>query len=424
MVKHLLLTAISFLLTGILPAQNCDYHFVSRQFGVHTERDVLYGIDTLFNGGADSLRMNIFKPLGDGQTERPLLIALHGGAWIGGHRNDMDSLCYGYAQRGYVAATISYRMGFYGPWPFQPPYANDPAEVIRACYRAVQDLNGAIRFLKGRGLQDSSSAEQVFLLGGSAGAITAVHSAYVNDPAEKPAECGAIGPVMEFLTPRQRPDLGPVEGRLNFNGHDNSVKAVASLFGGIFDTTYIDAATDPALYLYHQTGDRLVGCGYQQGLWGLPLGLGANYPWFHGSCSMDPRMQNLGYDSTRYQFYLHDGPDHTVHDLPLVDSLIAVFFAQQICPAVSTGTGPDDITASDIRVQPNPASGTFYISWTGAPFTRILLFDLSGRLIREEAVSAGDTEMKFRVDHLPNGLYILRCEGVEAFSTTRVVVAR
>lgn len=423
MVKHSLLTAISFLLTGILPAQNCDYNFVSRQFGVQTERDVFYGIDTLFNGGTDSLRMNIFKPLGDGQSERPLLIALHGGDWIGGHRNDMDSLCYWYAQRGYVAATISYRLGFYGPWPFQPPYANDPAEVIRACYRAVQDLNGAIRYLKGRGLQDSSSTEQVFLLGGSAGAITAIHSAYVNDPGEKPAECGAIGPVMEFLTPRQRPDLGPVEGRLHFNGHDNSVKAVASLFGGIFDTTYIDSATDPALYLYHQTGDLLVGCGYRQGLWGLPLGLGANYPWFHGSCSMDPRMQHLGYDSTRYQFYLHDGPDHAVHDLPLVDSLIAVFFAQQICPAVSTGARPDDIAAPTIRVQPNPASGAFSVSWTGAPLSRIRLFDISGRIIRDEAVAPGSEAVEFPADQLPDGIYLLHCERPDGYGAKRVVIA-
>lgn len=424
MLKILTLPVISLFLSGILPAQNCNINYVSRQFGVQVERDVLYGIDTLFNGGTDSLRMNIFKPVGDGQTERPMLVALHGGAWIGGHRNDMDSLCFWYAQRGYVAATMSYRLGFYGPWPFQPPYANDPPEVIRACYRAVQDLNGAIRYLKGRAMQDSSSTEQVFLWGGSAGAITAVHGAYVTDPSKKPAACGAIGPVMEFLTPRQRPDLGPVEGRLNLNGQDTKVKAVASIFGGIFDTTYIDSAADPALYLYHQSGDPVVGCGHRQGLWGLPLGLGANYPWIHGSCSIDPRMQHLGFDSTRYQFYLHNGPDHAVHDLPLIDSLIAVFFAQQLCPAISTGTRPAATTTSTVHVQPNPAGEAFQLSWTGVPVTGIRLFDISGRIIRDETVAPGDTGKEFRVDHLPNGLYLLRCERPGSFSTVRVVVAR
>ncbi|MCK6691051.1 MAG: T9SS type A sorting domain-containing protein [Thermoanaerobaculia bacterium] len=73
---------------------------------------------------------------------------------------------------------------------------------------------------------------------------------------------------------------------------------------------------------------------------------------------------------------------------------------------------------------PNPAGEVFQLRWAGAPFTHVLLFDISGRLIREEAVSAGDMEMEFRVDHLPDGLYLLRCEGVGVFSTTRVVVAR
>lgn len=424
--RSLLIAGLFLCVIGPSLAQNCAIDYVSRQFGVQVAKDIVYGSDTLYNGGIDSLRMNIFKPIGDDQTERPVFIAVHGGDWIGGHRNELDSLCYWYAQRGYVAATISYRLGFYGPWPLQAPFANDPPEVVRACFRAVQDLNGAIRYLKGRSMQDSSSTTQVYLWGASAGAITSMHAAYLTDESERPAACGALGPVYEFLTPHPRPDLGPVRGKLHLNGYDSSVKGVASIFGAIIDTNLIASVNDPALYLYHQSGDLVVGCWHQQGLWGLPLGVGANYPWLHGSCSIDLRMQHLGFDSSQYQFYLHQGIDHGIHNIALMDSLVAVFFANQVCPPTSTGT-PDQASLNDtflVKISPNPADQNLNISWEGLPINRLRFFDLSGRLVTEMAVSHEQaSSIQMPVGELPNGLYFLQYEIQGKFYAQRIVVA-
>ncbi|MCB0786049.1 MAG: hypothetical protein KDC02_17815, partial [Flavobacteriales bacterium] len=77
------------------------------------------------------------------------------------------------AAQGWAAATVGYRLDFYGTWLLGSPWAYDPAEVIRAAYRAQQDVRGAVRYLKGRAAQDSSSTTNVYLLGFSAGAISA-----------------------------------------------------------------------------------------------------------------------------------------------------------------------------------------------------------------------------------------------------------
>lgn len=409
-----------------IQGQNCTINYVEKQFDVWQEKNVFYGRDTLFNGGIDSLRLNIFKPVGDGQAQRPILIAVHGGAWIGGHRNDLDSLCYWYAQRGYVAATISYRLGIYGPWPLEPPFAYDQAEVIRANFRAMQDLKGAIRFLKGRAAQDSSDIEQVYLTGFSAGAFNCMHAAYLTDESERPSVCGAIAPVTQLFIQYPRPDLGPVAGKLHLNGHNTSVKGVAAFFGGIIDTSLI-TSDSPALYLYHQTGDPVVGCGHQQLLWGLPLGVGANYPWMYGSCSINPHIQQLGLDSTRYQFYLHQGPDHDVHDIFLMDSLVAVFFSQQLCPPMSTDS--DELTEAKpsiyIKIYPNPASTRLKITFEPeAGASRLKLMNLSGQILLQQWISPDQIEQELSLSGISSGLYILQADGADWTFAQKVIVSK
>ncbi len=243
-----------------LAAQNCSLPFTLPLFGVHVDSAVVYGSATRYDGGTSELRMNIFKPVGDGQTERPLLVVIHGGGLFAGDMNEMNDLCHGFASSGWAAATISYRLGFYGNGLFDPPYSYDPAEVQRALYRAMQDAKGAVRFLKGRHALDSTSTTNVFMVGFSAGALTALQAAYLTDAPQKPAACGAIGDVQHFLNFYPRPDLGDVDGALNQNGQTAEVAGVVSIFGAIADTSWI-TVDGPALYTYHQTGDPIVGCG-------------------------------------------------------------------------------------------------------------------------------------------------------------------
>lgn len=314
-----------------MAAQDCSIPLDTPLFAITEEYDIQYGSGENYDGSSQILRLNLFKPVGDGQTERPMMILIHGGGFFDGHRNDLNFLGRELASMGWAAATVSYRLGFHGNWLFNAPWAYDPAEVIRAAYRAQQDVRGAVRFLKGRHAIDSTSTRNVMLWGYSAGAIAALHAAYVTDPAEKPASCGSIGDVSYIFSSYDRPDLGPYNGTLNQNGYNEEVIGIGSNYGGLLDTVFISSGADPAVYLYHQTGDPIVGCGHQQGLWGMPLGVGDNYPYLYGSCVMDDRMQAFMPLPERYQYYEHVGGDHSVHDNDLIKTEMLSFLHQLFC---------------------------------------------------------------------------------------------
>ena len=403
-----------------LISQDCSIPFDQPLFGVRAVPDIWYGNATRFDGAMDSLRLNLYLPDGDLQTERPLVVCVHGGGFTGGNRNDLNALCTTLASQGFAAATISYRLGFYGPWPLSMPFAYDAPEVTRAAYRAIQDTRGAIRFLKDRSAMDSTSTVNVIVLGFSAGGITALHTAFADDPSEKPSSCGPMGDVQQLLTYIPRPDLGSIEGDLNQNGSNASVIAAVSFFGALLDTTFVDSPNDPAAFLYHQTGDPVVGCNYQQGLWGMPLGVGANYPWLYGSCVIDPRMQNLGYDPDRYEYHPYTGGQHDVHDIALLTGQASLFMRRQFC---GLGTSVTDIATETpmLEISPNPTSGLLSVRTSSLGGSATLsVFSLHGARILDVLLQKENETIDLQ--GLAPGMYLLQVRGTNGVAMQRVIL--
>jgi len=56
--------------------------------------------------------MDIYQPTGDTHTKRPLLIYIHGGAFYAGDKGTPDCVdfCTHFAQKGYVAVSVNYRL--------------------------------------------------------------------------------------------------------------------------------------------------------------------------------------------------------------------------------------------------------------------------------------------------------------------------
>lgn len=395
-------------------AQDCSIPFNQPLFAVQAEPGLWYGNAMRFNGATDSLRLNLFKPTGDGQQQRPMVIAIHGGGFSAGNRNELNDYCTTLASMGWACATLSYRLGFYGTGLLDPPYAHDPNEIRRAAYRAMQDTKGAIRYLKGRSAQDSTSTTNVLLVGFSAGSFAAMHAAYLDRLEEKPAAANAIGQVQHGFNFFPRPDLGPVEGTLNLGSHDASVLGVVNIFGALLDTAYIEGPNDPALYSYHQTLDPVVGCGLQRPYWGIGLGVPDNYPWVHGSCSIDTRVQGLGFAPGRYRFTLHNDNAHEVHDPVAILLETLQWMRDLFCTLTSTRA---ELPPAHIRVQPNPSTGTLTVDIRGQGPLAFEVRDGMGRLVHAGNLLNDGTALDLA--HLPNGLYLLR-----AVVDGREVVAR
>ena len=67
---------------------------------------------TLVYSSVYNLEMDIYQPDGDLEINRPVIIFMHAGSFTGGTRDmaDMVTLCESFAKRGYVTASIDYRL--------------------------------------------------------------------------------------------------------------------------------------------------------------------------------------------------------------------------------------------------------------------------------------------------------------------------
>ncbi len=155
------LTTLLFLLAfGVsLSAQN---RYLEPVFTQVSKTTAVYGsnftiLPALFGGNTarQPLAMQVYAPVGDSKTDRPLIIYLHTGNFFpfpqngscGGALNDSSNVEFAtrLAKMGYVVAVADYRQG----WA-----ATHPQELVRrfflinAAYRGVQDVRSCIRYFR------------------------------------------------------------------------------------------------------------------------------------------------------------------------------------------------------------------------------------------------------------------------------------
>ncbi len=115
--------------------------------GVEFTRDVVYG-----TGGGEELKLNLSRPKG-AAGPLPCVVVIHGGGWAGGNRTVHDVHTWTFAQRGYVSATVGYRL---------VPKALFPAQV--------EDVKCAVRFLRANAAKYGIDPRRIGAIGFSAGA--------------------------------------------------------------------------------------------------------------------------------------------------------------------------------------------------------------------------------------------------------------
>ena len=71
-----------------------------------------YGSAPDNSGNPVALTLEMYRPTGDTQTSRPAIVLVHGGGFSGGnlHNGAMVTMAKAFAQRGYVAVSINYRL--------------------------------------------------------------------------------------------------------------------------------------------------------------------------------------------------------------------------------------------------------------------------------------------------------------------------
>jgi acetyl esterase/lipase len=107
---------------------------------IRIEKNLVYG-----KGGDQDMMLDLALP--DGKEPRPCIVCVHGGGWRGGQRQDFTSIIKLLAEKGFVAATVSYRLTPKYQFPAQIEDCKAAVRWLRANadkYRIQKDRFGAV----------------------------------------------------------------------------------------------------------------------------------------------------------------------------------------------------------------------------------------------------------------------------------------
>jgi len=409
------------------PCQNGRY--ASEVFPNYTlTSNITYGSNTSFSGATTSLKLDFYEPSGDNEMNRPLIIWVHGGSFLGGSKTDPDmtALSQRYARKGYACASIDYRIGF---------FPIDSANAVKAVVRAVQDLKAAIRFFyKDKQNSDTYQIDtnHIYIGGSSAGAITALHTAYLNNECE----------VLDYLNQNIVNQLGGLEGNSGNPGFSTEVHGVINLCGALARYSWLETGDIPLVSM-HGTADGVVK--YNRGL----VNPGTPLMYLDGSRMLHERACAINVNSSFYTFpgaghcpyignaaYL-DTTERFVRDflvaqlgcnetpLQLANSPLqqAILYPETYC----NGNPVDEICIANIHelsekdgitIYPNPSSDFLHVS-AKSTIDKIAICDFMGREIYE--IHPKGMESTLDITPIKKGNYIIVISFGNSQKATRFV---
>lgn len=181
------LVAALGLVPGAAPPAAAAERYRDRVFtDVVTTVDLTYGAAPDEHGRTQSLELDLFRPAGDTATRRPALVLAYGGGFAAGQKSDMGGWGRRFAQRGFVVASIEYRMDEAAGEVFYPLDARDLERV----HDAREDMQAAVRWLRSRSVALGIDPGRIAVGGLSAGGITALLTATMPDV---PGQSGTPG---------------------------------------------------------------------------------------------------------------------------------------------------------------------------------------------------------------------------------------
>jgi acetyl esterase/lipase len=141
--------------------------------------EVTNGVTYATHAGED-LKLDLAVPEGAGPF--PLIVFIHGGGWQAGNRSDATGAVMDAAQRGYAAATVSYRFTPRYPWPAQ-----------------LEDVEAAVRWLRANATKHRIDPTRVAAAGWSAGGQLSLMLG--TTPREAGANDAGVDAVVNFFGP-------------------------------------------------------------------------------------------------------------------------------------------------------------------------------------------------------------------------------
>lgn len=392
-----LFLAFAFPLFNFAQTSPCtDFRFLEIIFA-ETEKTsgVQYGENTTIGGTSLDLLMDIYEPIGDTLSRRIPIILAAEGAFSGGSRDGLETLCRNFAQRGYVVFAIDTR-------PFDIPLTGSTTEeqMLDWLFKAATDVKAAVRFLRQQtenGNIYRVNPEIIFIGGVGTGAIAANHAAMVG-PDDN------VSTVFSDVVTAN----GGWEGNSNdIMDHSSEVRGVVSYSGGLVDASWL-GVDGPLFVAFHDDADPEV-----------PFAAGVFSPDGNASPLSLDGSSLLAQQATSLELY-HELNTSTSDDhvsylangtrLNNTAAATAAFIHEVNCENIVSNLFELEVVERTVSVFPNPAADLVSVrTEAGQQVKSVQILDVLGR-----PVAHWEQRNTINISGLVQGVYFLVAEFSDA----------
>jgi len=367
--------------------------FLTPQFdSVAINNEIQYGFNFNVNGDSTKLFLDLYQPYGDTLASRPVLVLAHGGSFVQGNKRsaDMVKICTEMAKRGYVVASIQYRLGI-------SIGGGKTLETVfrEAVWRGTQDGRAAVRFMRKHIAEGNAwklNTDQFYTGGVSAGGVLGLQLACL----DLPSELASIG--LDTLT------LGGIEGNSGNAGYSWKVNGVINLCGALGNVNWMSNNTNISLCNMHGDLDKTVP--YKTDYFKF---LSSPVSILQGGFSVDSAAKSLGVNSRLYTF---NGADHvpfvgtTATNLAYMDTTInyiSTYLYRFVTGNIPASTHEVSKKSTNAKVYPNPSNGSINFA-NFAKGSPVQILDLNGKVVLSVNVLNPIEQVEL---NLSKGLYVI-----------------
>ena len=364
---------------------------------IASQLNVTYGNAITWQGQPQVLKLNVFYPKfsDDTMALRPFILIIHGGGFVSGNKEDWDNECREFAKRGFVAATIDYRLGLTGNCVV------DSFSYDKAVYRAIQDARAAMRFAVENATTSRIDTSRMFIGGGSAGAATSLGVVYLSQ-----ADWDSYSPIIPQT-------LGPLNTSGNTLTNSFSIKGIMNNWGAI-GKDFIQPNEMVPMIAFHGDADSTVDVD------SAFANSCINPPLVYGSRSLYTLLTNAGICA---DLSVKIGGGHGVYRYNGNNFRIdraACFFKSVMCNTCTNFYSTDSIPASCslvngindwvkqsvFTIYPNPSGGDINLAFALQGQKQVSIYNATGQLVS----SFSNTDATHSFTLAQNGLYFVRVE--------------
>lgn len=357
--------------------------------------NVKFGENTTIGGNFQELFMDIYEPTGDDAEARPLIVFAHGGSFVAGSREDMEFLCEDFARRGFVTATIDYRL--------IDAFFFDSLKVIEVVVGAMSDMKAGVRYFREDAATNNTfkvDPNLIFAGGISAGGIMASHIAYVDE------EDDIQTPILNIIN-----DLGGFSGNSSDNTqYSSEVHGTINYSGALKEAKWVDE-NDPPLFSVHDDGDGIVpyGNGFSQAFpFGNYLEGSASMKAFADAAGLNNELITVPNSDGHVSFFAENAEEYQED----VIQASAVFLHDIYCDMVSN-VADNEVERPTLSLYPNPASDVVNLKISAKKSAyNLSVINLNGQIIHQQN-NLFDNNLQLNSSVFGSGIYVVKVEFLE-----------